>query len=158
MANWCNNTVSFTGEPHQLQKLSMLFGHMAINEKQEDKGQLPAFITEEKDWFFNIESDGDTVHYETRWSPNIEVLKEVANHHGAGFQLYYCETGNLIYGEATYEGGVLNDIFLEPDDFDLYAYDEDKDNYLFEGERYESPDEIMEILLERKKRETANAS
>lgn len=146
--------MSFTAEPHQMKKIIMLFSHMAIQEKQEDKGQLPSFITEEKDWFFNIECDGDTVHYETRWSPNIAVLKQVADHYGADFKLCYCETGNLIFGEATYEEGELQDICLESADFDQYEYDEDADSYLFEGERYECSEEIMEILLERKKRKT----
>ncbi|MBL4675894.1 MAG: hypothetical protein JKY70_06785 [Mucilaginibacter sp.] len=158
MANWCSNTVWFTGEPHQVKGLRMLFREMAIKEKQEDRGQLPSFMKDEKDWFFNIECDGEMVHYETRWSPNVGVLKQVADHYGSGFHLYYCETGNLVYGEATYTSGELNDISLEPGDFDLYAYEEDKDEYLFEGDSYGSSEDIMEILLERKKRETAKAS
>src|SRR5260221_9256123 len=115
----------FTGEQSQLDKLAMLFSYMAIKEEQEEKGQLPSFISSDKDWFFNIEWDGDTLFYDTRWSPNFNVLQQVADHYKVGFILDYTETGNLIYGQASYEQGELLDVFLEPSDFDLYEYDED---------------------------------
>jgi hypothetical protein len=156
MANWCSNTVSFTGEQHQLDELGKLFTQMADKEKAENKGQLPPFITEDKDWLFEISWEYETLYYETRWTPNIEVIQQIADHFGVGFVHSYCETGNLVFGEATYENGALQDIFLEPGDFDQYEFDEDTDTYLFDGERYESSDEIMDILLERKKLQTLN--
>jgi len=151
MANMCRNMVVFTGEQNQLEKIAMLFTHMAIKEKQEDKGQLPAFITPDKDWFFNIEWDGDTLFYDTRWSPNFTAMQKIADHYQVGFKLDYTETGNLIYGQATYEQGELQDIFLEPTDFDLYEFDEETDTYIFENNSYEDNEPILEILLERKK-------
>ncbi|QEM07093.1 hypothetical protein DIU31_027635 [Mucilaginibacter rubeus] len=153
MANMCRNMAVFTGEQSQLQKIAMLFTHMAIKEKQEDKGQLPSFITPDKDWFFNIEWDGDTLFYDTRWSPNFNVMQQVADHYQVGFILDYTETGNLIYGQASYEQGKLNDIFLKPSDFDKYEYDEEADAYIFENNTYENSEDILEILLDRKKGE-----
>lgn len=94
--------------------------------------------------------------YETKWSPNIELIKEVATHYGVGFVYDYCETGNGIFGEATLEDGEFRDIFLEPSDFDLYEFDEETDTYTFEGETFESDMEIMEILLDRKRTEAIN--
>ena len=151
MPNWCSNTVTFTGEPSQLDELKTLFMKMAEKEKAEDRGQLPPFIEADGDWYFDINWDFDTLYYETRWSPNIEVMKKVAEHYGVGFTQSYMETGNLVYGEATFENGELQDVYLEMSDFDGYEYDEDTDTYTFENETYESNDEIMEILLERKK-------
>lgn len=130
---------------------------MAEKEGEENKGQLPPFITEERDWLFNLSWEYETLYYETRWSPNIEVIQQVADHYGVGFVHSYAETANLIFGEATYENGELQDIFLEHGDFDQYEFDEDTDTYLFEGEHYENPDEILDILLERKKALTLNA-
>jgi hypothetical protein len=147
----CRNMAVFTGEQSQLKQISMLFTHMAIKEKLEDKGQLPAFITPDKDWFFNIEWDGDRLFYDTRWSPNISVMQKIADHYQVGFILDYTETGNLIYGQATYEQGELQDIFLEPTDFDLYEFDEETDTYIFENNSYEDNEPILEMLLERKK-------
>jgi hypothetical protein len=141
----------FTGEQSQIDKIAMLFTNMAIKEKQEEKGQMPAFITPDKDWFFNIEWDGDLLFYDTRWTPNFNALQQVADHYGVGFILDYTETGNLIYGQATYEAGELNDIYLEPSDFDLYDYDVDTGTYTFENSTYEDNEAILELLLERRK-------
>jgi len=152
MANYCANMAVFTGEQSQIDKIAMLFSHMAIKEKLEEKGQLPTFVTLDRDWFFNIEWDGDVLFYETKWSPNFSIMQQIADHYGVGFILDYSETGNLIYGQATYEAGELNDVFLDPSDFDLYEYDEDTDLYNFEGQQYEDNGEILETLLERKKR------
>jgi Api92-like protein with ferredoxin domain len=151
MPNWCSNTVSFTGERSQLDELETLFTQMAETEKAENRGQLPPFIETDGDWYFEISWEFDTLYYETRWSPNIEVMKKVAEHYGVGFTQCYIETGNLVYGEATFENGDLQDIYLEPSDFDQYEYYEDTDTYTFDNEVYESNDEILEILLERKK-------
>jgi hypothetical protein len=151
MANYCRNMAVFTGEQSQLDKLAMLFSHMAIKEKQEEKGQMPDFITADKDWFFNIEWDGDLLFYDTRWTPNFKALQQVADRYEVGFILDYTETANLIYGQATYEAGELNDIFLEPSDFDLYQFDEETDTYIFENNAYGDDEPILEMLLERKK-------
>jgi hypothetical protein len=62
----------------------------------------------------------------------------------------YEEMGNLIYGQARYYKGILQDIYLEDEDFEQYEYDEETDNYLFEGETYNNDTEILEMLLERK--------
>jgi hypothetical protein len=151
MANWCSNTVVFTGEQSQIAQLKTLFTAMAEKEKAEAKGQIPPFIEEDKDWLFEISWEFDTLNYETKWSPNIELIKQVALQFGVGFIHSYCETGNGIFGEAVFENGDLADTFLEPSDFDQYEYNEDADTYTFENEAYESDLEIMEILLERKK-------
>jgi hypothetical protein len=153
MANWCSNTVMFTGEQSQLIQLETLFNEMAVKERAENKGQVPPFIEEDGNWLFEISWDFDRLSYETKWSPNIELIKEVATHYGVGFVYDYCETGNCIFGEATLEDGEFRDIFLEPSDFDQYDFDEETDTYTFEGETFESDMEIMEILLDRKRAE-----
>ncbi len=153
MANWCSNTVAFTGKQSQLKKLKTLFTQMAEKEKAERKGQIPHFIKEDKDWLFEISWDFDTLYYETKWSPNIELIQEVATHYGVGFVYGYSETANGIFGEAIFENGVLQDTYLENSDFDQYEYVEETNAYTFENEVYESDLDILEILLERKKGE-----
>ena len=147
MANWCSNKVELIGEHSQFEYLKILFEAMASKEKKEGKGQLPEFMNEkDSGYLFGTRWEDGMLFYETKWSPNFEVVKQVAEHFSVGFIHNYAEPGNMIYGEATYKDGVLTDIFLEPADYQLYDYDEEKDTYSFE-----SDDEILEILLERKK-------
>jgi len=151
MANWCSNSVMFTGEQNQIDELGTLFLQMAEKEKSEERGQLPPFITEAKDWLFYISWEAEVLCFETRWTPNTEVIRQIADHYGVGFIHGYMETGNLIFGEATYENGILIDVFLDPEDFDQYEYNEETDTCAFKEETYESDMEILELLLDRKK-------
>jgi hypothetical protein len=151
MANWCFNTVEFIGEHSQFEQLEKLFRGMKKKEEQVGKGQMPAFVKSSEGYFFECCWEGGILYYNTRWSPNTDNLKKVADHYGVGFTLSYSETGNLIYGEASYLNGVLSDVNLDSGDFDLYEFDDDKNTYCFEGESYESSEEILETLLKRKK-------
>jgi hypothetical protein len=154
MANWCSNTVAFEGKPESINEIHQLFRAMAEKQEQENIGQLPAFVLKSnKGYFFGIWQEDDNlgmVQYQTKWSPNIEILEKIAEYYKVDFTLDYEEMGNLIYGKAIYKNGVRNDIYLEDEDFEQYQYNEEEDCYLFESESYESDCEILETLLERK--------
>jgi len=151
MANMCSNVVWFEANETTLKEIRELFLQMAEKEKETEYGQLPTFITEDGDWFFDIRwEDEDVLYYETRWSPNIEVVQKIAEHFKVGFTMEYEETGCLVYGRASFADGMLTDVYLENGDFGKYHFDEETDTYHFEGENYESDGEILEILLERK--------
>lgn len=154
MANWCNNIVAFEGSPEAIEQIQQLFKIMAEKELQEDCGQLPDFVKNDGGgYFFAIyqnEGDASIFQYETKWSPNVEVVRQIADHYNIGFTLDYEELGCLVYGITTYTDGILTDTYLEQTDFDTYQFDEDTDSYFFEGETYESDYEILETLLERK--------
>lgn len=155
MANWCNNVVWFEADETTMQKIKEMFLQMAQKESETNCGQLPAFIQDDNDWFFAIRWEAeDVLYYDTRWSPNTEIVRQIADHYNVGFTLDYEELGCLVYGKATYAGGILTDIYLEQTDFDTYQFDEETDSYHFEGETYESDWEILETLLERKMNET----
>lgn len=154
MANWCSNTVVFEGTPEAIIAIQELFQSMKEKEEKTEQGQLPEFMEDTNGgYFFNIywyENDEGQFQYETKWSPNIEVLQGIASLYKVNFVQDYEEMGNLIYGRATYRDGILSDIFLDDDDFEIYEQDEETDLYHFEGEEYESDYEILETLLERK--------
>lgn len=154
MANWCNNTVAFEGKPEAIEQIERLFKAMAEQEQKEERGQLPDFAKDRNEgYFFNIYRDDDVtgvVQYETRWSPNTEIVQAIAEHYKVDFTQDYEELGCLVYGRATYVDGILTDICLDDEDFEAYSYDEEIDTYHFEGEEYESDFEILETLLERK--------
>ena len=154
MANWCSSTVVFEGKPDTITAIQELFQSMKEKEEKTEEGQLPEFISKNNGgYFFNIywnEGDEGQFQYETKWSPNIEIIQKIAEHYEVNFTQDYEEMGNLIYGRATFYDKLLTDIYLEDEDFEQYGFDEETDTYHFEGEIYESDYEILETLLERK--------
>lgn len=154
MANWCSNTVVFEGEAEEITAIQGIFQMMKKKEETSEQGQLPDFITEDNGgYFFNIywnEGDESIFQYETKWSPNIEVVRLIADCYALDFTQEYEEMGNGIYGKATYSEGILDDTALSDEDLEQYHYDEEKDLYHFEDEEYENDSEILEMLLTRK--------
>ena len=154
MANWCSNTVVFEGKPEAIEQIQKLFKLMAEQELKENGGQLPDFISEDNGGYFfatfQYEGDTDVFQYETKWSPNIEVVQKIAEHYKVDFIQDYEELGCLIYGRATFADKLLTDIYLEDEDFEKYQFDQETDTYHFEGKEYDSDCEILETLLEQK--------
>lgn len=152
MANWCSNTVVFEGNPETIEQIQQLFKSMAEKEKQENCGQLPDFITKDNGgWFFEIyQSDTSVLNYQTKWVPNIEIVRAIAEHYNVDFTQEYEELGCCIYGRAIFTNGILTDTHLKYEDFGNFDFDEETNICLFEGEKYESEYDILEILLERK--------
>ena len=153
MANWCSNSVAFEGNETALEQVKLEFVKMQLRENEENCGQLPEFVSDKKrGYFFDILlEDGDYIfNYQTRWSPNTEILLQIAEYFKVDFIHNYEEIGNQIYGVAVYSNNELSEIYLEEEDFEQYKYNEETDTYSFEEENYESDYEILEILLKRK--------
>lgn len=154
MANWCSNTVVFEGELEAIEQIQQLFKSMAEKQQEENCGQLPDFVEDIKDgYFFDIYQDDDVTgifQYETKWSPNIEVVQAIAEHYNVSFTQDYEELGNGVCGRAIFSDKLLTDIYLDEEEFEQYEFDEETETYHFEGEEYESDYEILETLLERK--------
>ena len=154
MANWCSNTVVFEGNEEAIRQIQQLFQTMKEKEEQTGQGQLPDFVTDENGgYFFNIywnEGDAGIFQYETKWSPNIDIVQKIAAYYQVNFVQDYEEISNLVYGRVTFTDKLFTDIYLDDDDFEQYQFDEETDTYHFEGESYESDCEILETLLERK--------
>ncbi|MGG5511189.1 hypothetical protein ACPDHN_14690 [Myroides odoratimimus] len=157
MANWCSNTIVFEGNEEAIKQIEKLFQAIKSKEEQTKQGQLPEFITDENGgYFFNIysnEDDTGVFQYETKWSPNIEVIQKIAEYYQVNFVQDYEEISNLVYGRVTFTDNVRTDVFLEDEDFEQFQFDEETDTYSFEGEIYDSDCEILETLLERKIRQ-----
>ena len=153
MANWCSNSVAFEGNETALEQVKLEFVKMQLRENEENCGQLPKFVSDKnRGYFFDILlEDGDCIfNYQTRWSPNTEILLQIAEYFKVDFIHNYEEIGNQIYGVAVYSNNELSEIYLEEEDFEQYKYNEETDTYSFEEENYESDYEILEILLKRK--------
>ena len=154
MANCCNNTVVFEGSEEAIKQIQQLFRVMKEKEEKTEEGQLPDFSNDiNGGYFFNIywsEGDEGVFQYETKWSPNTEVLRNIAEQYKVNFIQDYEEMGNLVYGRASYQNGILDDVCLSDEELETYLFDEETDTYHFEGETYDSEYEILETLLERK--------
>jgi hypothetical protein len=150
MANWCYNKITFEGSSNVIEQLKKLFEALAEKEVKEEHGQLPDFVQNGERFMFCINWEYDTLSYETRWSPNVEEMKQVADFFKTNFTYYYEELGNLVYGVVRYENGVLTDTFLDSADFDLFEENEGSDTWTLEENIYESEYDILELLLERK--------
>ncbi len=150
MANWCYNIVSYEGGAKTIKQLKNLFLGLAQKEKKDLCGHLPEFISANEGWLFSIRWEDDVLYYETKWSPNLEIIKQVAEKYKVDYTHAYEEMGCLIYGEASYKYGILTDVFLDAIDFDSYIEIEAGNKWIFENNVYESDIEILEILLQRK--------
>lgn len=154
MPNWCSNMIVFEGKPEAITAIQELFQLMKEKEEETKHGQLPDFISKENGgYFFNIywnEGDEGQFQYETKWSPNTDIVKQIAEHFKVNFTQDYEESGCLIYGQAIFKDGILTDTYLDSQDFDSYELDEETDTYHFEGTEYDSNLEILDILLKRK--------
>lgn len=153
MANWCSNSVAFEGKETALEQVKLEFKKMQNCENKENCGQLPEFISDKnRGYFFDIllEDGGCVFNYQTRWSPNTEILLQIAEHYKVDFIYNYEEIGNQIYGVTIYSNNELTEICLEEEDFEQYDYHEETDTYFFEEQNYESDYGILEILLKRK--------
>lgn len=149
MANMCSNFVTFQGNETKLKKVENLFDNLIARQKENGKGQLPEGI-EGSVYLFDIyKNDKASFSIETKWCPPISELVQIADLFNLDFEVSYEEMGCLLYGNFFYEKGRLFEMCLDNDDFELYENPE-YDLYIFEGNRYECQNDILEILLSRK--------
>lgn len=155
MPNWCSNSVVFYGE--NAEKVKDLFRELKAKQlaDSEHKGVIPDFILNKPDtlrnpYMFEIDVTSDSINYNTKWSPNTDDLVEIASKYSCDFEHWYDESGNCIYGKATYKDGNLNDIYLDEFDFDKVVYDEKNDIYIYNGETSESSYDFYNQILNTK--------
>lgn len=126
---------------------------MAHRRTINQQGQLPLWSTLGHGYFFDLQNHEDAPHrfeYETRWSPNIQAVLEIAERFSLSFLLHYEQRGDLLYGAFRYEDGTLREFRLEAADFSAYRYNARSDSYRFESQWYKDVLDIWEILLARK--------
>lgn len=154
MANWCQHWLSFQGEESKIKEVVAMFQAMEQKGKETNEGQKPDFIQEVKqDYFFDIYTDeSEIVSYNTKWSPNLEDIIEIANHLDLNFECTYQELGENIFGKAVFTAGNSEaKIYdLESSDFDLYSFNQDKDIYSYQGEESESEEDILMQIFKEK--------
>jgi Ferredoxin-like domain in Api92-like protein len=151
MANMCENSIVFTGNPAAVENVKALFKEIEEKQNETGKWHLPPYVTANFSHMQDISIDQEKINYETRWYPNFEGLIQIADHYQLDFVNNYNELANGLFGEATYKNSVFNDIRLEPEDFQAYQYDKEIGLFVYDGKNYSFEWPIFEKLLERRK-------
>ena len=114
MANWCNNSLTFTGSKDNILNLSKIILEMKHRGDKQNQGVLPIIQEDTNDLHFfyieylqdslndNLKDEDDHfiyINYQTKWNPNIHSVTWLSRKMGVSFELDYEESGNLIYGK-----------------------------------------------------------
>lgn len=154
MANWCQHWLTFQGEESKIKEVVAMFQAMEQKFKETNEGQKPDFIQEVKqDYFFDIYTDEtEIISYNTKWSPNLDDIIEIANHFDLNFECTYQELGENIFGKAVFTAGnpEAKRFDLEKSDFDLYSFSQEDDIYSYQGEESESEEDILMQIFKEK--------
>ena len=144
MANSCSNFITTDNE-----KVINVFKRLAKKEKKTKEGQTLKYF---KDHVLLCELVVEEGHLfcETRWVPPINTVVNLAKKYDCVIEMDYDEPGCLLYGKIIADKAGYTEYALSDEDWDLFEYDEDKDAYLFEGEYWDSENDIKDIIIERK--------
>lgn len=152
MPNWCFNFVTFQGKEASINKLiNDLKAH-----KQENKGFVLPCVDIAKcnsnPYIFELfDEDQNTMQFQTKWSPNIDAILQIAKHYNLNFDHEYEELACQLFGKTIFKDGELYTYNLEQSDFDLYKpSDQNEDNYTYNGSEWDSEAEIIEDIFEKK--------
>jgi len=161
MANHCTNTITFSGE--DLSPIRNLIDEIK-QENTDGYGWLPdGFNSKNEHALFDVEVDDNDneiiLNCWSKWSPPIEEIIYMVKGTNINFVLLYEEIGTGLYGVTYYDSttGTLNDTLLDDDDINRVTYNEETDEYLFDGEYTESQFEsYFDILMEKVDKQPLN--
>ena len=151
MANWCMNRVEFKANETQMKKIEQLFLQLSLAEFETKHGQLPDFAMDERGFMHDIEFEDGVLTYQTKWSPNTEVVLSIGKHFNVDLEYNFEEYGMEIFGFALFENGTFTLFELDQMDMQQISFNQATSVYTFEGSDYELIDEIVETLLFRKR-------
>lgn len=124
---------------------------MQEQEQEDGQGKLPVCMpaNPQGGWLFDILIDDiDTFSYQTKWSPNPEVMIAFAAHHDVEFELNYNESLNWLWGEGKYEKGQYLWRAVPDDDYQAVTQVA-PDKWSYRGKSYDSEWEAYEDILEQ---------
>jgi hypothetical protein len=78
---------------------------------------LPDFVDDTSGYVQDISFNGHWINYESRWTPNLNLLVQLAERYQVRFIIGFDEMTNGIYGGALYSNGRLQSVYRD-------AYDE----------------------------------
>lgn len=167
MANWCWNSVEFSGKKENLQNLLKILNEMVDRSKKLDKGVVPILIEPSEDGYYfylsiedhnlyenlEVEEYFIIIRYETKWNPNPENNKWIGLKFEVDFEYEYEESGNKMYGKYRFihtdneEDPIYEHKFLTDEEVDQCKYLENDEQTIIHN-RDEVSDEKWEELLD----------
>ncbi|HZY35274.1 MAG TPA: hypothetical protein VFE53_01420 [Mucilaginibacter sp.] len=113
MANYCSNNVLFLGDPKTVDAIKEVFADIEHEQKRTHLYYLPDFVKDDKGYMLDISFDDQWITYESRWTPNLPLLIQFADHFKVEFISHFDEMVNGVYGEAVYHNGELKTIYRD---------------------------------------------
>lgn len=110
MANMSNNTVVFGGNPAATERAKTLFKEIQAKQEETEKWHLPLFVTAPFSNMQEILVNEGAIKYQTRWHPNFNDLIKIADHFELDFTMTCGHISDCIFGEASYNNKIFNDI------------------------------------------------
>ncbi|OOQ58280.1 DUF1281 family ferredoxin-like fold protein [Mucilaginibacter pedocola] len=144
MANTCFNELYFTGDSAKVQRANLFLAGLPRDE-------WGGVTIEGTDGYFqDIGFSRGRFLFGTRWGPQLETARVIADRFGVGFVYDYCEPMMSLYGQARYEKGQACDIRLGQKDFAGVSYLEDDDVYVYQNTHYRSIETLSRLLLQER--------
>ena len=140
MANWCYNTITFSGR----------YKAFAKRLEKHNYNKQGFEIVKGGRCIFSLEKIEDGMYsFESKWIPPLDELFQRAKKGRFSFEIDYEELGNEIYGRAYYncETDTLQDYFLGDETFNMIEWDDDI--LKINGVVCESEMEFLEEQLEK---------
>jgi hypothetical protein len=78
MANYYSNTAFFLGDQNAVSELRQLFWEMGRQQKLTRMYYLPDFVMDGTGYVQDISFNGQWINYESRWTPNLNLLVQLA--------------------------------------------------------------------------------
>jgi len=125
MANHYSNTVLFIGDPEKVAELRHLFWGIDRQQKLTDMYYLPDFVDDTTGYVEEVSFNGHWINYQSRWTPNLYLLQQLAEHYQVEFISGFDEMTNSIYGEAIYRNGRLQTVYRDAHDESSVVNDPD---------------------------------
>jgi Ferredoxin-like domain in Api92-like protein len=151
MANRCFNELYFTGSNAAVKQANLFLAGLPA-----DKWDVVK-IEGTEGYFQDLFIRESRFHFCTRWEPDLQTVKAVADRFQVGFVLQYDDPQMSLYGQASYHRGRLTDIRLGREDFTGVAYRPEKDVFQYQGQDYDNLEPLALDILAAKVRQAQPA-
>jgi len=146
MANWCTNTVTFSGPDEN--KVRQVFKRLEKKCNNTNLGQTLKWFKDDR-YLFDINTD-DTISFETKWGPAEQTILEIFNRYDVNGEYYYEEPGMSIYGAIFKIDNEVYSVNLDDEDLDPLDYNDELDCYTVSGIPIESDSDYLFGAIDNK--------
>ena len=147
MANNCNCSITFRG--NDMGKIKTMIAEAIEVNNTKYEGWLPNTMDKSnldyEHYLFDVEIISETedelqIQCWTKWSPPTKELEQICSEANVSCTCWYDEPGMGIYGQSFYDvsTGYTTDISLDETELGRVIYDDETEQYLYDGKPIES--------------------